>query len=123
MNTLKQQLIQLRKDFQLKKQVKQEDNVYEKYRQIRDDLHNVASSLKETATQLDVITQLPSPLSQITLDSHEKAAIYDAEIALKEFAEKYQHMADEAQQKGGLGETLNALMAVQSKFADKIDSN
>ncbi|MBY5236328.1 hypothetical protein FP379_18490 [Klebsiella aerogenes] len=123
MNTLKQQLIQLRKDFQLKKQVKQEDNVYEKYRQIRDDLHNVASSLKETTTQLHVITQLPSPLSQITLDAHEKAAIYDAETALKEFAEKFQHMADEAQQKGGLGEMLDALMSVQSKFADKIDSN
>ena len=45
MNTLKQQLIQLRKDFQLKKQVKQEDNVYEKYRQIRDDLHSLMSLL------------------------------------------------------------------------------
>ncbi|HEM6829107.1 protein DpdI [Citrobacter koseri] len=123
MNTLKQQLTQIRKEFQVKKQVKKEDNVYEKYRQVRDDLYNVSSSLKVTTTQLDVISRLPSPLSQITLDDHEKAAIYNAEIGLKAFVEKFQHMADEVQQKGGLGETLSALMSVQSKFAEKINSN
>lgn len=123
MSTLKQQISQLREQFQLKKQVKQDDNVYEKYRQVRDELYSVATPLKATITTLGVIARLPSPLSNIVIDTDAKDKIEDAEAALKEFTQQFQTLNDDAQQKGRLGETVEKLASVQTTFSEKTESN
>ncbi|CAH0221120.1 hypothetical protein SRABI13_02216 [Erwinia aphidicola] len=123
MSTLKQQISQLREQFQIKKQVKKEDNVYEKYRQVRDELYSVANPLKATITTLGVIARLPSPLSNIVIDTDAKYKIDDAEAALKEFAQQFQALNADAQQKGHLGETIEKLASIQTMFAEKTESN
>lgn len=123
MSTLKQQISHLNEQFQIKKQVKKDDNIYEKYRQVRDELYSVAIPLKMTITTLGVIARLPSPLSEIVIDTDAKDKIDDAEAALKEFAQQFQALKADAQQKGHLGETIEKLASVQTTFAEKTESN
>lgn len=74
MTTLKTQLTQLREQYQIKQQVQSLEEVYDRYRTIRDGLLDVAEPLQKAQKQLEVIGTLPEPHSAI--DFSQEAALF-----------------------------------------------
>ncbi len=80
MTTLKTQFTQLREQYQIKQQVQSLEEVYDRYRTIRDGLLDVAEPLQKAQKKFEVIGMLPEPHS--TIDFSQEAAGNDSNLLI-----------------------------------------
>ena len=120
MTTLKTQFTQLREQYQIKQQVQSLEEVYDRYRTIRDGLLDVAEPLQKAQKKFEVIGMLPEPHS--TIDFSQEAALFGgAKTQLDALTARFKESGDKTEQ-SGFWETVRVLKSVQESIDDKVDA-
>lgn len=120
MTTLKTQFTHLREQYQIKQQVQSREEVFDRYRIIRDGLLDVAEALQKSQKQLEVIGTLPEPHS--TIDFSQEAALFcGAKTQLDALTARFNESGDKTEQ-NGFHETLRVLKSVHESIDEKVDA-